>query len=308
MRAAAGSRFEVPTHAEVAKSFWTRSARHWTDVEKLLGLYVLSGPHSTSEGYYRLPLGYVVDDLGWKLERVNVTMDSLSGREFVRYDDDAQVVFVCKRLEYRQPRGEKQVRGAVNVIRDVPPSPLLALFLAAAEQHAGEFHVALLEEFPDGGNTGPQPVAIPLTTPICRAGDRAPGLSPTPTPTPNGLVSPDGLDAAQDRLKAGSVRRVFDAWIEAAGKTGATQLDSKRRSYIEKALKAFSEEDVIDAVRGWRHDPHNRGENDRGRAFNGLHVVLRDAEQIERFRDLERASTDDTTAAFVARVNARGAA
>ena len=53
-------------------------------------------------------------------------------------------------------------------------------------------------------------------------------------------------------------------------------------------MKAHPGEDVLDAVVGWRHDPFYCGENDRGRAFNDLGLLLRDAEHVERFRDLAR--------------------
>ena len=45
---------------------------------------------------------------------------------------------------------------------------------------------------------------------------------------------------------------------------------------------------LLDAVVGWRHEPFYCGENDRGRAFNDLGLLLRDAEHVERFRDLAR--------------------
>lgn len=84
-----------------------------------------------------------------------------------------------------------------------------------------------------------------------------------------------------------AVRTVFDAWREATGKQG-TVLDKTRSKVIRKALDDYPLDDVLDAVRGWRHDPHNRGENDRRRPFNDLGLLLRDSERIERFRDLER--------------------
>lgn len=84
------------------------------------------------------------------------------------------------------------------------------------------------------------------------------------------------------------IREVFDAWVEATGRRkGQTKLDPKRRRLIAKALASYPLEEVLAAVRGWRHDPHNRGENDRGRPYNDIGLLLRDSEHIERFRDLE---------------------
>ena len=85
------------------------------------------------------------------------------------------------------------------------------------------------------------------------------------------------------------VRIVFDAWVKATEKHPTrTRLDDKRRRVIANALKSHPVEDVLDAVVGWRHDPFYCGENNRGRAFNDLGLLLRDAEHVERFRDLAR--------------------
>lgn len=91
-----------------------------------------------------------------------------------------------------------------------------------------------------------------------------------------------------DRTASDEVQRVFAAWIEATGRTGATVLTDKRRRLIRNALKLYSLDDVLAAVVGWRNSPHHRGENDTGTVYNDLELLLRDAAHIERFRDLAR--------------------
>jgi len=82
---------------------------------------------------------------------------------------------------------------------------------------------------------------------------------------------------------------VFKAWVEATGKhPSRTRLDDKRRRIIQKALETYPVEDVLDAVVGWKYEPFYKGENDRGRPFNDLGLLLRDSEHIERFRDMGR--------------------
>ena len=116
-------------------------------------------------------------------------------------------------------------------------------------------------------------------------------------------VSPDG-----DRTT--STTRIFDAWVTATGKTRAA-LDPKRKRIITAALKNYPEADLIDAVKGWRHDPFHRGENDRHTAYNDLGLLLRDAAHIEKFRDLERTGPttsgpriSKTTQSIAARMDA----
>jgi hypothetical protein len=97
-------------------------------------------------------------------------------------------------------------------------------------------------------------------------------------PSPSGeltLVAQQARPVSVDRL-------VFEAWQQATGKTRA-KLDDKRRRVIARALKAFPLDDVLDAVRGWQHDPWT----ERPR-YNDLGQLLRDADHIEKFRDLWR--------------------
>lgn len=84
------------------------------------------------------------------------------------------------------------------------------------------------------------------------------------------------------------VARVFEVWVSSTGRSGRTLLDSKRRDLIHRALRAYPLEDVLDAVDGWQFDGHHSGQNDRGRPFNDLELILRDAKHIEQFRDFKR--------------------
>lgn len=107
---------------------------------------------------------------------------------------------------------------------------------------------------------------------------------PTPDPT---RPEPD-LKSKAPSAAPTDVDRVFEAWLASAGKTGRTVLSPKRRRLIQLALKAYPLADVLDAVEGWRYDDFYTGNNDRGKQFNDLELLLRDAEHIERFRDLKQ--------------------
>lgn len=86
----------------------------------------------------------------------------------------------------------------------------------------------------------------------------------------------------------GQTQQVFAAWQEATGRQG-TRLDTKRATKIRLALSMYPLADILDAVRGWQNDPFYCGQNDRQRPYNELTLLLRDAEHIERFRDMARA-------------------
>lgn len=85
----------------------------------------------------------------------------------------------------------------------------------------------------------------------------------------------------------GDVQRVFEVWQQATGRARVA-LDTKRRAKIASALKLYPVDDVIDAVQGWQNEPFYCGENDRHTIYNEITLLLRDAEHIERFRDMWR--------------------
>lgn len=91
--------------------------------------------------------------------------------------------------------------------------------------------------------------------------------------------------------------RVFDAWVEATGKNpNQVKFTAERRRLINARLKDWPLVDLIDAVRGWRHSPHHRGENEQQRTYNDLSLLLRNADKIEGFRDLERKANGQRSA------------
>lgn len=101
------------------------------------------------------------------------------------------------------------------------------------------------------------------------------------------LVPEHSSPPATDRS---DVHVVFDAWREATGKRRA-KLDRKRRTRIEWALKNYSLDETVAAVRGWRHSAHHRGENRQGTVYNAIELLLRDSEHFEKFRDFELRQT-----------------
>ena len=82
------------------------------------------------------------------------------------------------------------------------------------------------------------------------------------------------------------VLSVFDRWcsVHWNGKGRKPVLDAKRSKLIAARLKAgYTVDDLCLAVDGCARDPFSMGDNDRGTKFNGLSVILRDAEHVDKF-------------------------
>lgn len=79
------------------------------------------------------------------------------------------------------------------------------------------------------------------------------------------------------------IQIVFAHWKTVMNHPNA-HLDHKRKSIIAKALKfGYSVHQLCEAITGCSYTPHNMGDNDRGQRYDGLHVILRDGDQIDRF-------------------------
>lgn len=83
--------------------------------------------------------------------------------------------------------------------------------------------------------------------------------------------------------RAETRRKVFAYWQKAMGKTKA-KLDEKRGRAIDKAIaRGHSLEELCRAIDGCAASPWHRGQNDRGRPYDDLELILRDAAHVERF-------------------------
>lgn len=124
----------------------------------------------------------------------------------------------------------------------------------------------------------------------------------------NGKPAPDGASSAgADR---GAVDRVFSAWQTATGKV-ASKLTPARRDLIRRRVREHSEDVVLAAIAGCAGSAFHRGENDRGREYLSLELILRNAEKIEAFAEMGKgtagaqAATELTPEEQKARWNAR---
>lgn len=111
-----------------------------SDAAKLMFLYVLTSPHGNMIGYYRLPVGYAACDLGWDKTDAANTLDELASADMIRYDDKANVILIKHFLKYNPIQNENQAKGAVKLLEDIPPSPLIQKFAECIEQYAGEYN------------------------------------------------------------------------------------------------------------------------------------------------------------------------
>jgi hypothetical protein len=169
--------------------FWTDPAvRGWSDDAKLLALYLLTCPHRTTEGLFRLPKAYIQADLEWSAERLAEPFAELLAERngepgFIAYDERAQVVLLRDALKDQPPQNDNQVTAALRSLDELPATHLTCEFKQLAER----FCQRLAKRLPEGFGQG---LREPIPDP--------PALTPALTPAPSsGAIAPAAPRAAR---------------------------------------------------------------------------------------------------------------
>jgi hypothetical protein len=108
-------------YGKVYSTFWSsQTTGSMSDDAKLLALYLMSCPHSTIAGVFRLPDGYVSEDLGWPLERVAKGFAELFDNGFANRCETTKWVWIRKHLEWNKPENPNQRKSAAKIALSIP--------------------------------------------------------------------------------------------------------------------------------------------------------------------------------------------
>lgn len=84
------------------------------------------------------------------------------------------------------------------------------------------------------------------------------------------------------------VQEVFAFWVETLrfSSAGRTKLSAKRYKKIEAAIKDYGVETCKSAILGCSESDWHQGRNGRGKKYDDIELILRDARHIEDFARL----------------------
>ncbi|WP_193147699.1 hypothetical protein [Citrobacter freundii] len=129
-------------YGKVHTSFWISDGmRRVSDDARLLALYLLTGQHTNMIGCFRLPDGYVSEDLAWTFERVSKGFDELSKNGFATRDPVSKWVLIRNFMSWNPVENPNQGIAAMRLFSQVPDKstvkPELARVMADAIAHIG---------------------------------------------------------------------------------------------------------------------------------------------------------------------------
>ncbi len=105
----------------VQRSFWENSEIHeLSDQSKLLAIYLLTGPHSNMLGCFRLPDGYIAEDLKWEFNHTKNAFDQLTEINFLTRDSQSSWVVIHQFLKWNPIQNPRQGIGVQKLFDIVP--------------------------------------------------------------------------------------------------------------------------------------------------------------------------------------------
>jgi hypothetical protein len=106
---------------KVHTQFWaSTSVRELSEDARMLALYLLTCPHGTIAGVFRLPDGYACEDLKWSSERVSKGFHELFRKGFANRCETTKWVWVLKHFEWNALENPNQRKSAVKVCSQIP--------------------------------------------------------------------------------------------------------------------------------------------------------------------------------------------
>lgn len=198
-------------YGKVHTSFWTSSnIRELSEDGRALAIYLLTCPHGTIAGVFRLPDGYACEDLQWTAERVKQTLSELFANGFATRCEVTKWVWVTKHFEWNPPENPNQKKAAAKMAAQVPDScSWKADFIGKCAIHLG----IESEPFPNPSVTLSQSVSVSVTgtvdnNPADKSADPFPGFAKFWTTWPT-----------NDRKQAKG--KCLDAWKKASAERDA---------------------------------------------------------------------------------------
>lgn len=220
---------------------------------RALAIYLLTCPHGTISGAFRLPDGYVCDDLQWNSERVNQGFVELLDKGFANRCETTKWVWIQKHFEWNKPENPNQFKSAAKIATSIPDE----CCWKQEYMRLNAFFLGLdYKPFDNGSETLSQPVTVTVTETVAVTGTVLDGAEKISAPTKKGTALPKdwvlpkswgewalseipNMNASIVRAEA---QRFKDHWLANANQAKAKKADwfAAWRNWIRSAKQSPS--------------------------------------------------------------------
>jgi hypothetical protein len=224
-------------YGKVYTAIWASPTfRALSEDGRTLAMYLLTCPHGTIAGVFRLPDGYVCEDLIWDQERVRKGFENLEENGFANRCARSKWVWVRKFLEWNQPENPNQRKAVNKMIEQVPADCSWKQQFMASLSDQDDNHCRTVEEpFLNQEQEQEQEIERGVAT-RAKRGTRLPNDW---SPGPDGIAfaAQHGLTNGKAAIEASKFR---DFWTAKAGQ-GGTKLDwdATWRNWVRRASESL---------------------------------------------------------------------
>lgn len=242
-----------------------------------LFIYLISSRQNSSlPSVFYGGVGSVSEALAWNYDETKKCFEELCINELIKFDSRCQIVWIKNALKYNFPGSINSIKGLRNVINEIPEcelkSEIIQSLLGEALGKSLDVQDAVRFAIQDAEALA---FYINKNTNI--------NTNTNKKKTSKKFLPPRRSAARCDSSEKQKIQEVFLCWQQTMGHNGS-KLDDKRRSAIKKGLgSGYDVAQLCEAIRGCSLTPFNMGQNDRGQRYDGLNIIMRDSDQIDRF-------------------------
>lgn len=135
-------------YGKVYKKIWNNGKfQALSEKAKYLFLYIITSPHSTVFGLFRLPIGYISGDLSWQPKTVLKYLGELQKSSFLLWEQKSFLVVIPSWLEHNPIKTENQLKKGLAELSEIPKNlDFLIKLKEMAQIHTNEYHKIIVKE------------------------------------------------------------------------------------------------------------------------------------------------------------------
>lgn len=216
-------------YGRVHSTFWSsKTIASLSDDGKMLALYLMTCSHNTIAGVFRLPDGYVSEDIKWEQTRVAKGFAELLQKGFANRCETTKWVWIIKHLDWNPPENPNQRKAAAKCAQSIPDD---CIWKRAFMEDRG-CSLGLVQP-PNGSETVRQPSPEPFLNQKQEqeqeqksSGAEAPRTRRArQTPLPADFCVSDRVRRWAEAKGYGDITPHFDAFVSYAKRKGAVYAD-----------------------------------------------------------------------------------
>ena len=144
------------TYGSIQTCFWENpSVQKLSDQGKLLVTYLFTGLHTNMIGCFRLPAGYITEDLSWDIQKVKNTFCELSEMNFITRDEKSGWLIIHDFLKWNPVQNHKQAKGIQKIFDSIPnQSSIINLLIQNLLNHGKYFETEFINRLRVYENNG----------------------------------------------------------------------------------------------------------------------------------------------------------